>query len=132
MKDRLTRMRELMQAQGQPAALLHRPENFLYLSGYAGEGCALVTRDRQYIFTDFRYVEQAEIQAPGWTVVKTDRETPWYKALANALAESKPERLGVETDYVTVDAFEQIKTAAGDIPVEPRQARAAAHGKGRA
>ena len=58
----------------------------------------------------FRYVEQAEIQAPGWTVVKTDRETPWYKALANALAESKPERLGVETDYVTVDAFEQIKT----------------------
>ena len=28
-------MRELMQAQGQPAALLHRPENFLYLSGYA-------------------------------------------------------------------------------------------------
>ena len=123
MKDRLTRMRELMQAQGQPAALLHRPENFLYLSGYAGEGCALVTRDRQYIFTDFRYVEQAEIQAPGWTVVKTDRETPWYKALANALAESKPERLGVETDYVTVDAFEQIKTAAGDIPVEPLRAK---------
>ena len=42
MKDRLTRMRELMQAQGQPAALLHRPENFLYLSGYAGEGLSLI------------------------------------------------------------------------------------------
>ena len=115
-------MRELMAKHAQPAVLLHKPENILYLSGYAGEGCALVTRERQYIFTDFRYVEQAEIQAPGWSVVKTDRDMPWQKALAEALAAAQPASLAVETDYVTVDAYEQIRTAAGEVPVESLKA----------
>ena len=122
MQDRLARMRELMAKHAQPAVLLHKPENILYLSGYAGEGCALVTRERQYIFTDFRYVEQAEIQAPGWSVVKTDRDMPWQKALAEALAAAQPASLAVETDYVTVDAYEQIRTAAGEVPVESLKA----------
>lgn len=119
MQDRLTRMRELMAKHDQPAALLHKPENILYLSGYAGEGCALVTRDRQYIFTDFRYVEQAEIQAPGWTVVKTDRDMPWQRALSEGMAQAQAGKLAVETDYVTVNTYEQIKKAVGDMPIEP-------------
>ena len=98
MQERLARMRELMAEHDQPAVLLHKPENFRYLSGYAGEGCALVTRDKQYIFTDFRYVEQAEIQAPGWTVVKTDKAMPLYTALSNAISDAHVEKVAVETD----------------------------------
>ena len=123
MQDRLARMRGLMTECEQPAVLLNKPENFRYLSGYAGEGCALVTLKGQYIFTDFRYVEQAEIQAPGWTVVKTDKDMPWYKALSNALEADKPGKLAVETDYVTVDTFEQIKSAAEGLEIESIKAR---------
>ena len=35
------------------AALIHRPENIRYLSGYAGEGCLYVSRQRRVIVTDF-------------------------------------------------------------------------------
>ncbi len=123
MQERLTRMRELMKKVDQPAVLLHKPENFRYLSGYAGEGCALVTSDKQYIFTDFRYVEQAEIQAPGWTVVRTDKDMPWYKALSEALKAAKPAKLGVETDFVSVDTYEQIKGASEGVVLESLKAK---------
>ena len=116
-------MRELMAQHDQPAVLLHKPENFRYLSGYAGEGCALVTRDRQYIFTDFRYVEQAEIQAPGWTVVKTDKAMPLYTALSNAISDAHVEKVAVETDFISVDTYEQIKKAAGETRLESLKAK---------
>ena len=123
MQERLARMRELMAQHDQPAVLLHKPENFRYLSGYAGEGCALVTRDRQYIFTDFRYVEQAEIQAPGWTVVKTDKAMPLYTALSNAISDAHVEKVAVETDFISVDTYEQIKKAAGETKLESLKAK---------
>ena len=123
MQERLARMRELMAQHDQPAVLLHKPENFRYLSGYAGEGCALVTRDRQYIFTDFRYVEQAEIQAPGWAVVKTDKAMPLYTALSNAISDAHVEKVAVETDFISVDTYEQIKKAAGETRLESLKAK---------
>ena len=48
------------------AALIHRPENMRWLSGYAGEGCLFITRDARCIVTDFRYIEQAGREASDW------------------------------------------------------------------
>ena len=39
------------------AALIHRPENIRYLSGYSGEGCLFIAPGIQAILTDFRYIE---------------------------------------------------------------------------
>ncbi len=44
-----------------------------YLSGFTGsEGMLLVLRDKAYLCTDFRYVEQAAKQARGWEIVKIE------------------------------------------------------------
>ena len=53
------------------AALIHRPENMRWLSGYAGEGCLFITRDARCIVTDFRYIEQAGREASDWQVLRT-------------------------------------------------------------
>ena len=58
--DHLKAFLDAMQAD---AAVIHRPENIRYLSGYSGEGCLFVSRDIHAILTDFRYIEAAGRQA---------------------------------------------------------------------
>ena len=59
----MSRLDAFLAQLGADAALIHRPENIRYLSGYAGEGCLFVARGVQAILTDFRYIEQAGRQA---------------------------------------------------------------------
>lgn len=44
---------------GAQAALLSSAPNIRYVSGYTGEGIALVAQNLRAIVTDFRYTEQA-------------------------------------------------------------------------
>ena len=62
--ERLQRFLSAMAARTISAALIHRPENVRYLTGFTGEGCLFVSAQRQALLTDFRYVEQAARQAP--------------------------------------------------------------------
>ena len=56
--DHLTAFLKVMQAD---AALVHRPENMRWLSGYTGEGCLFISRGGKVILTDSRYIEQARL-----------------------------------------------------------------------
>lgn len=52
------------------AMLVSKPENIRYLTGYTGDtGMLLITGEKQYLFTDFRYEEQAKLQAADCQVV---------------------------------------------------------------
>jgi Xaa-Pro aminopeptidase len=44
------------------------PANVFYLSGFSGEGTLLVSGGDSYLFTDGRYTEQAEAEAPGFII----------------------------------------------------------------
>ena len=100
--DHLTAFLEVMQAD---AALVHRPENMRWLSGYTGEGCLFVSRGAKVILTDSRYTEQARRQAPDWALeqIRADAD---YPAMCAKLAESNgARRVLTETDYLTHDAY---------------------------
>lgn len=44
--------------------IVSKPENIRYLTGYTGDtGVLVVTKEKQYLLTDFRYEEQAKTQA---------------------------------------------------------------------
>ena len=61
-KRQVTRSARLMDVKGlkaDEAVIVSKPSNMFYLSGYTGEGLALVSREICAIVTDFRYVEQA-------------------------------------------------------------------------
>ena len=95
--------------QGLDAALVHRPENIRYLTGFTGEGCAFVCADETVIVTDFRYVEQAGRQAPGLRVVSTDARHP-EKERARELTDAHGVKaLAVESDYLSYDAHEALR-----------------------
>lgn len=87
------------------AAIIHRPENIRYLSGYAGEGCLFISRDIHAVVTDFRYIEQAGRQAPDWAVERTTAQRR-ESAVVRELADRAGARtICVETDYLTHDDY---------------------------
>ena len=50
--------------------LVSKPENIRYLTGYTGDtGMLVMTADKQYLLTDFRYEEQAKAQAADCEVI---------------------------------------------------------------
>lgn len=97
------------------AVIIHDPANMFYLTeGYAGEGMVFLSAGRRVILTDFRYTEAAEKNAPGFEVLMTDREHPAPKRLAELCEQEGVHELRYESNYLSVDAFEQLREALGE------------------
>ena len=130
----MTRCERLMAAlkeKGMDAALIHRPENIRYLTGYTGEGCVFVCADETVIVTDFRYVEQAERQAPGLRVASTDAKHPERERARELTDAHGVKVLAVESDFLSYDAHEKLRghlpfvelRSLGGIPEELREVK---------
>ncbi|MEN8614510.1 aminopeptidase P family protein [Dehalogenimonas sp. THU2] len=121
---RLNLLRNKFPELGIDGILVAQPENRRYLSGFDGSsGYVLVTADVAVLATDFRYVEQAEIQAENYKVTRIDGPVKeWFPGL---LREFNLKRLGLEAGFVTIadhDGFQAAISEAGLIidlvPVE--------------
>lgn len=107
--DRLTRFKERLKEAGLDLALIYRPENIQYLTGYTGEGNALIGEDKKVILTDFRYIEQAGRQAPDFQVVRVGGDVRLDEALSMLIG--KDQSVGIEEDYVTVSSMKMLENA---------------------
>lgn len=101
------------------AALIHRPENIRWLTGYTGEGCAFVSTDAQVIITDFRYVEQAGRQAPECTCLRTEAGLPERAHVKSLCEKYGISKLFVETDYLIYDDYHALDTYLTDVELVP-------------
>ena len=115
MTNRLEAFLGAMAAHSLSAALIHRPENMRYLTGYTGEGCLFVSREVQAILTDFRYVEQVSRQAPFVSCVRTRNGARLEELVRNLVDRSHSDTLAVETDYLSYDACMALQNALGDV-----------------
>ncbi len=108
---RCERLLEVLEARGLDAALVHRPENVRYLTGYTGEGCAFICRRETAIVTDFRYVEQAQRQAPGLPVAQTTAECRERERVRELTDACGVRTLAVESDFLSYDDHEALRRA---------------------
>ncbi len=109
--DRRARLIEALAEHDMEAALIHRPENIRYLSGFTGEGALFVSSKQTTIITDFRYVEQAQRQSPDLSVVMTasgHREDDCVLELTSACGVKS---LAVEQDYLSYSRHEALRRA---------------------
>lgn len=68
---RIEKLRQAMQTKGAEAALITTEENIRYYSGFTGTSSQLlITLRDKFLFTDFRYTEQAEAETD-FTVIET-------------------------------------------------------------
>ena len=106
---RCERLMKALREKGLEAALIHRPENIRYLTGFTGEGCAFVCADETVVVTDFRYVEQAGRQAPGLRVISTDAQHREKDRVRELTDVHGVKVLAVESDFLSYDAHETLR-----------------------
>ena len=98
---RIAKARALLSDRGVDALLIHSAPNRTYLTGFTGSaGIAVVTELEALLLVDFRYVEQAAAEAPGFEVIKADRQ--FIDTLAEVVRGRGLRRLGFESETVTV------------------------------
>lgn len=114
MNERLQRLQKLMTEKSLEAILITHPVNRQYLSGFDGSNGALLVGEKEaFLFTDFRYLEQAEKQAPHCEL------RPWKAGLGEAL---KPvieaagwSSLAFEEEQVTYGLYRRLQDT---LPLE--------------
>ncbi|MDR0928723.1 MAG: Xaa-Pro peptidase family protein [Oscillospiraceae bacterium] len=109
MTDRGDKLLALLMAADVQGALVHKPSNMRYLSGYTGEGLLVLADGIRAVVTDFRYTEQAEQQAPGYSVHMTDSVNTAEKVAAGLLAGLTV--VAFEDDEVTVKGMGKLSEA---------------------
>lgn len=101
---------KLLVERGMDAALVTKPENMRYLTGFTGEGAVYLSEGENIILTDFRYTEQAGRQAGKF---KCLRVTQTDESIPNLVRELFGERqvLGIEMNCMTVADFRLLEHA---------------------
>lgn len=104
MSDRLQSLRAQFDKWEVDAVLITSPSNRRWLSGFTGSaGQLLITRDQAILSTDFRYWEQAQQQAPAFTLYQHRRQADDNE---NLLQMGKVKRIGIEATHMSVAEYE--------------------------
>lgn len=92
------------------AVLLTSPHNMRYFSGFAGgEGAAVITKNKAYLLTDSRYIEQAESEAKGFEVTETN---DWMKGACRLFERNSLKTVAIEDDSMTAAEFNRLSELA--------------------
>ncbi len=116
---RLTAVRQTLLSADVPAILITSPANRRWLSGFTGSaGSLLVTPDQALLATDFRYWEQAQAEAPVFSLfrhTRTPEDDRQYLAAAGVTA------VGLEADHITLSEARRWEKVAGVTwkPISP-------------
>ncbi|HHY82289.1 MAG TPA: aminopeptidase P family protein [Clostridiales bacterium] len=101
------------------AAIISQKENLRYFSGFtASEAVLLILKNESYIITDFRYIEQAQIQCPGFKVIDAPgtRTAPFVKEKCVSLDAS---RVWFEDNVMNFREYSSFREALDPIELVP-------------
>ena len=100
-------MREGFAGKEIDAIFISQPENRRYLSGFDGSsGYLLITEQNAILATDFRYIEQARRQAPGYEIFQIKGDiTDWFPQLIGGIS---LRRFGVEARHISLSLYQQL------------------------
>lgn len=95
----------ILEEQGVGAALITKADNMRYFTGYTGEGCLLILKNKLVVLTDFRYVEQVSIQAPECECIRTRSGVRPEATVREILEAQGIEKLAFEPYKMTVQEY---------------------------
>ncbi|HEY3248960.1 MAG TPA: Xaa-Pro peptidase family protein [bacterium] len=118
MTSRLQHVRGIVAQHQLDGLLIQKPENRYYVTGFSGTaGIALVTADEAILLVDFRYVDQAGVEAPEFTVTRAERQL--VETLGRLISDRPIRRLGFESDAVSFKQHQEIGTAVAPVELVP-------------
>lgn len=109
MRSRADRLADSVAARGLDALLITNLPNLRWATGFTGtSGAAIVGPDVRVFLTDFRYVEQAAEQVPGYERARAGHD------LLGAAAERLEGRVGFEDQWLSVRGHGRLRDAVGE------------------
>ncbi|MGI6778175.1 MAG: M24 family metallopeptidase [Acetivibrionales bacterium] len=103
-RKRMDNFRYRLRQTGCDAALVLQKENYTYLSGFTGTSAnLLITHNEAFLLTDFRYVQQASLQAPLYNIVQYKGDI--MPVINDIINESGVRNLGFEDNHMTFDTY---------------------------
>lgn len=110
MVQRIERLRKALAQHKVDGFLVSSTSNRRYMTGFTGTaGVVLVTEKEAVFITDFRYVDQANVQTNGYHVVK--HTGPMEETIAEELKRLGVKHLGFEQNHVTFAAHRGYQEA---------------------
>ncbi len=108
--SRLQKLRQKLVEKEIDGIFISGTENRYYLSNFLGTaGYLLITERDTILVTDFRYIEQAKEQAPGYKIFQiTTSASDWFVPLVTELGVT---RLGIEAGNITFAQYRQLSEA---------------------
>ena len=110
MNNRLEKLRHNLDQNRLDAIIISQAENRRYFSGFTGSaGFLLVTEKSAILATDFRYIEQAQGQAPDFEIFRSEGELgKWFTDLISSLG---VKRIGFEASDISFAAYRKLAAA---------------------
>jgi Xaa-Pro aminopeptidase len=106
MNKRLNNLRDSLKDKKLDSFLISDSANRGYISGFSGSaGYLLITQHNAILATDFRYIEQAGLQAPDF---RTIRIASGYAWLLELLQEVGAKTLGVESEDMSLAMYRNL------------------------
>ena len=105
----LNQLQKYIKEQELTGVVLIDPINLHYFAGFTGTtGFAIVTQDKAFMITDFRYTEQATKQCEGYEVIQY--ETSVMDTLVDIFNDNHiyDGLFGIEGKYMPVDTYETL------------------------
>lgn len=118
----MARVEQFLAAQklkDDAAAIVSKPSNIFYLSGYTGEGLVLIAHGLQAIITDFRYVEQAQQEAPGFQVLSIEGPVSHLQKASDACGPMGVRTVYYEDDEWTVRVYDKAASLFEGMTLAP-------------
>ncbi|MFK4566409.1 M24 family metallopeptidase [Enterococcus sp. UD-01] len=118
MMMRVNKLREQMKKNNLSGFLITSPYNLRYLTNFTGTtGLAVITLEKAFFITDFRYTEQAAAQAQGFEIIKN--EGPIFDEVVALAEKEQLENLAFEETYVSFAEYSLLEeiTPCDLIPV---------------
>lgn len=116
MKNRVLKLRAEMERLNLDAILIEESKNKRYISGFTGTaGSIIITKEKNILFTDFRYTQQAKNQTEDFEIVEISRTNP----ITNFLKEMDMKRLGFEDDKMSFSTYSNYKKALSSTEMVP-------------
>jgi Xaa-Pro aminopeptidase len=120
MKKRLLKIRKFMNEHGLHCMLISKPENRRYFSGFSGSaGMLLISHKSNKLLTDFRYIEQATVQATQYEIIRYSNNIG--KILADIIADLDITKVGFEGDFITYDEYHELVNNLHSVDLVPVQ-----------
>jgi Xaa-Pro aminopeptidase len=107
MIQRLNKIRQHISEKGLDALFVSQAENRRYLSGFTGSsGYLFITQAEAILATDFRYIEQAQCQAPDFKIFQTQGAiSKWFNELTSSFNVRK---IGFDANDISFATYRSI------------------------